>query len=89
VSNTEARQIAETAVAHAVAELYEEKIAALEARCAALEQINRQLEKALNPFTWTREMSDAWHKAIPDTTKAFNALHAAAVAPLADNGGQG
>lgn len=42
----------------------------------------RQLSKALNPFTWTKEMSDAWHNALPDVQKAFNELHLAAVKPL-------
>lgn len=28
----------------------------------------------LHPMYWTKEMSDAWHKAIPDVEKAFNAL---------------
>jgi len=55
--------------------------------CDEVEQLiktNIQLEKALNPLCWTREMSQAWHGTIPDTQKAFNALHRAAVKPLAE-----
>lgn len=58
-------------------------IAGLAAENSKLERINSQLEKALNPFTWTQEMSLAWHKNIPDTKAAFDALRNAAVAPLA------
>jgi hypothetical protein len=33
-----------------------------------------KLEKALNPRQWSREQSDAWHRAIPDVQAAFDAL---------------
>jgi len=39
--------------------------------------IQPELDKrdiALNPRRWTREMSDAWHKNIPDVNAAFEAL---------------
>jgi len=32
------------------------------------------LVDAFNPRTWSKEMSDAWHKNIPDTQKAFQVL---------------
>jgi hypothetical protein len=36
------------------------------------------IECALNPLLWTREMSDAWHRNLPDTVAAFRALREAA-----------
>ena len=33
----------------------------------------------LRPRNWTREMSDAWHRNIPDTVKAFDSLLEAAL----------
>jgi hypothetical protein len=35
---------------------------------------NVNLRQAFNPRIWSREMSDAWHKALPDTQAAFEAL---------------
>lgn len=45
--------------------------------------INTALYKALTPRQWTQEMSDAWHRNIPDTHKAFEALRDIAMAALA------
>lgn len=39
---------------------------------------------ALRPRTWTVAMSEAWHRAIPDTVKAFDDLIAAAEAGRAE-----
>jgi hypothetical protein len=36
------------------------------------------LEEALTPRLWTHEMSEAWHRNIPDVHKAFEALLAVA-----------
>jgi len=33
-----------------------------------------RLNTLLNPRLWTREMSKAWHKNIPDVLRAFSAL---------------
>ncbi len=38
------------------------------------------LRSALNPRGWTRAQSDAWHRALPDTERAFRALHEVSVA---------
>lgn len=39
-----------------------------------LEREVAALDKALDPRRWTKEMSDAWHRNIPDLYKAFAAL---------------
>ncbi len=41
-----------------------------------------KLRQCLNPREWTREMSEAWHKNIPDTQKAFEALVESAILSL-------
>ena len=35
---------------------------------------NEKLREALDPRRWSQEMSDAWHKNLPDTIKAFEAI---------------
>lgn len=35
--------------------------------------------QSLHPFNWTKQMSEAWHKAIPDLHKAFDDLISAEV----------
>ncbi len=40
---------------------------------------HQALINAFNPRTWTLEMHDAWHKNLPDTQKAFEALKEAAL----------
>ena len=40
---------------------------------------HQALIDAFNPRTWTQEMSDAWHRNLPDTQKAFDALREAAI----------
>lgn len=35
---------------------------------------NNRLRQALNPRMWTNAQHKAWHRAIPDTIKAFAAL---------------
>jgi len=34
----------------------------------------KRLRTLLDPRMWTKEMSEAWHKNIPDTVAAFDAL---------------
>lgn len=48
------------------------------AELATLKRQRDALLEALNPRLWTKEMSDAWHKNIPDTVSAFDALRAIA-----------
>lgn len=38
-----------------------------------------RLTRALNPRLWSRDMIDAWHRAIPNVQKAFDDLRAAAL----------
>lgn len=33
-----------------------------------------RLKKALNPRTWSGDQHDAWHRALPDTQAAFDAI---------------
>jgi hypothetical protein len=46
-----------------------------------IRQIN-SIRLCINPREWTKEMSDAWHKALPDTEKAFADLYSTALANL-------
>ncbi len=57
----------------------------LERELAAVTAERDALRSALNPRGWTRAQSDAWHRALPDTERAFRALHEASVAA----GGEG
>jgi hypothetical protein len=43
--------------------------------------IRRDERERLRPRHWTRAMSDAWHRAIPDTIKAFDDLFIAREKP--------
>jgi hypothetical protein len=36
--------------------------------------VRAEERKALSPRFWTKEMHDAWHKAIPDVVLAFDEL---------------
>lgn len=45
----------------------------------AVEDPAAALLVALNPRAWTADMSDAWHKALPDINAAFAALREAAL----------
>lgn len=40
-----------------------------------------RLRAALNPRQWTQAMHDAWHKTLPDTQAAFEALTKEALNP--------
>lgn len=37
------------------------------------------IKSALNPSRWTRQQSNAWHRAIPDVQKAFEDLLKASI----------
>lgn len=39
-----------------------------------LAEENEHLSILLDPRQWTKEMHDAWHRALPDTIAAFAAL---------------
>ena len=53
----------------------------LHAQLEQLEKENAELRVALNPRQWTQAMHDAWHKALPDTQAAFEALTKEALNP--------
>lgn len=42
--------------------------------CMDAMNLGERLEVALTPRRWTREMSDAWHRALPDVNAAFSNL---------------
>lgn len=52
----------------------------LERELAAVTAERDALRSAFTPRGWTRAQSDAWHRALPDTERAFRALHEASVA---------
>lgn len=52
----------------------------LERELAAVTAERDALRAAFTPRGWTRAQSDAWHRALPDTERAFRALHEASVA---------
>lgn len=39
-----------------------------------IDKYTKELERALNPREWDRELNDAWHRNIPDLQKAFDAI---------------
>lgn len=53
----------------------------------AVDRITR-LEEALTPRQWDTAMSEAWHKHLPHTMRAFDALRALAVCEGADDDSQ-
>lgn len=55
--------------------------AGLYANPPAATALAQQVKEALRPRMWTQEMSEAWHRNIPDTEKAFDALLAAIPIP--------
>lgn len=61
------------------------RVCELERELAAVTAERDALRAAFTPRGWTRAQSDAWHRALPDTERAFRALHEASVAA----GGEG
>jgi hypothetical protein len=47
-----------------------------------------RLQAALDPRTWTLEMSAAWHKNLPDTHAAFAAISALANIAMSHGAGE-
>jgi len=39
-----------------------------------IDKSTKELERALNPREWDKELNEAWHKNIPDLQKAFDAI---------------
>ena len=39
-----------------------------------IDKYTKELERALNPMKWDKELNDTWHKNIPDLQKAFDAI---------------
>ena len=39
-----------------------------------IDKDTKELERALNPMKWDKELNDTWHKNIPDLQKAFDAI---------------
>lgn len=37
-----------------------------------IDKYTKELERALNPREWDKELNDAWHRNIPDLQKAFD-----------------
>ena len=39
-----------------------------------IDKYTKELERALNPVEWDKELNDAWHKSIHDLQKAFDEI---------------
>ena len=44
-----------------------------------IDKYTKELERALNPRKWDKELNDAWHKNIPDLQKAFDKIREIAI----------
>ena len=43
-------------------------------RIKMIDEYTKELERALNPRKWDKELNDAWHGNIPDLQKAFDEI---------------